>query len=156
MRLPDVTTISPFVTLVLAATTSFGQPPPPDLAALVTRDGSGGRVMAWCRGEFRPDRPGAYAVAIANAHGSQYVVLDAHGTSTVLGAFSGGADLACYSPAAAAALSVSIRRSTTIQGRIAPRWKTSVVCGFIDNTTARCWQFSPSARAFVRVGGWVT
>ena len=56
MRLSDATTISPLVTLVFAATTSFGQPPPPDLAALITRDGSGGRVMAWCRGEFRPGR----------------------------------------------------------------------------------------------------
>ncbi len=150
-----MTIIARFVVLVLASTTSFGQPPP-DLASLATRARPAGRVLAWCRGELQPGQPGAYAAAIADADGSHYIVLAADGTSTTLGAFSGGADLACYSPAEAAALSVSIRRSTTLQGRIAPRWKTRVVCGFIDDTSARCWQYSPARRAFVRVGGWVT
>ena len=112
--------------------------------------------MAWCRGEFRRGRPGAYAAALANAQGRQYVVLDGQGSAPSLGVFTGDADLACYTAAEAAALSVSIRRSATIHGRVAPRWKTTVVCGFIDSTTATCWQYSPASRAFVRIGKWVT
>lgn len=153
---------SPVLMMVLCAMVPLAparpsrQPPPPDLAALLTRAGADGQVMAWCQGEFRRGRPGGYAVALANPHGRQFVVVDAQGTVMALAAFTGDADLACYTPAAAAALSVTIRRSTTIEGRVAPRWKTTVVCGFIENTTAKCWQYSPASRAFVRIGGWVT
>lgn len=145
-----------FAAVILAPTIAFGQPPPPDLAALLTRAGADGQVMASCRGEFRRGRPGAYAVAIAHAQGRQYVALDGEGSATSLGAFTGDADLACYTAAEATALSASIRQSTTLHGRVAPRWKTSVVCGFLDNTTATCWQYSPASRAFVRIGGWTT
>ena len=31
-----------------------------------------------------------------------------------------------------------------------------LMCGFIDDTTAQCWQYSPADRSFVRVGQWIT
>ncbi len=71
-------------------------------------------------------------------------------------AFTGGADLACYSPAKAKDLDRSIRSNGTMHGGISPQWSTTVVCGFVDNTNAVCWQYSPAARAFVKVGEWIT
>jgi hypothetical protein len=37
-----------------------------------------------------------------------------------------------------------------------PRFNTTVVCGFLEDTVAECWQYSPDDRAFVKVGGWTT
>ena len=73
-----------------------------------------------------------------------------------LGGFKGGAELSCYSPAEARKVNVTIRRSETIQGSITPEYPTTVACGFVEDTTAVCWQYSPLKRAFVKVGGWVT
>ena len=72
------------------------------------------------------------------------------------GSFSGGADLSCYTRAEALRLDRTIRQSETIHGRVVPRWNTAVACGFVENTTAVCWQFDPTQRAFVSVGGWTT
>jgi hypothetical protein len=49
-----------------------------------------------------------------------------------------------------------MRRSDTIHGHLAPRWNTTIVCGFVDDTNAVCWQYSPADRALVKIGEWVT
>jgi hypothetical protein len=133
-----------------------GQPPPSDLAALAARAHVERSIVAWCRGEFRPGGPGGFAAAIASESGSKYVVLEADGIIEQLGAFAGTADLSCYTRSAARQLDGAIRRSDTIHGHVAPRWNTTVVCGFTDDTTAVCWQYSPADRRFVTIGGWVT
>jgi hypothetical protein len=133
------------------------QPPPSDLAALVARARVEGSIAAWCRGKFRPDRPRAFAAALASrAGGGKYVILEADGTLEDLGTFARAADVSCYTRGEATKLGATIRHSETIHGRVAPRWNTTVVCGFTDETTAACWQYSPVDRAFVKVGEWVT
>lgn len=133
------------------------QPAPPELSALAAKARLGGPVAAWCRGEFRPKRPRAFAVAIASAAGGgRYAVLEPDATVTPLGSFTSGADLKCYTRAEARKLSIAIRSSETIHGHITPRWSTTVVCAFEDDVTSVCWQYSPTDRAFVEVGGWVT
>ena len=130
---------------------------PSELAALAAKAGLDGSVAAWCRAEFRSGHPGAFAVALTPATGGgRYVVLDSDGRMTELGSFKRRADLTCYSRAEAEKLDVSIRQSDTIHGRITPRWETTVVCGFLDDTSARCWQYSPAERTFVKVGEWIT
>jgi hypothetical protein len=131
---------------------------PPGLTELAARAGlGGGRVAAWCRAEFRSGQPGAFALAVASAAGGgRYVALDANGAVTDLGPFEGMPDLSCYTRAQALALDVLIGRSKTIEGRVAPRWDATVVCGFTDDTSAMCWQYSPDERAFVVVGRWTT
>ncbi|NOT25160.1 MAG: hypothetical protein HOP16_03560 [Acidobacteria bacterium] len=84
------------------------------------------------------------------------MALDADGRVTALGSFTLVADLSCYSRAEAEKLGASIRQSDTIQGQITPRWATTVVCGFLDDTAAACWQYSPADGTFVKVGQWVT
>jgi hypothetical protein len=145
------------VSLVFAAASLAGQPVPPELSALSAKARLDGPVAAWCRGEFRPKHPRAFAVAIASAAGGgRYAVLEPDATVTQLGSFTGGADLKCYTRAEARKLNIAIRSSETIHGHITPRWNTAVVCAFVDDTTSACWQYSPTDRAFVEVGGWTT
>jgi hypothetical protein len=142
---------------VAAASIAWAQSPPDELLVLTGRAGLDRPVAAWCRGEFQPGRAAAFAVAItASTGGGRYLVLDQDRTVVDLAPFSGGPDLACYSRAEADRLNATIGRSLTIHGEIAPRWNTTVVCGFVDNTTATCWQRSPTNGVFVRIGGWVT
>lgn len=142
--------------LEIAASIAAAQEMPPELALLTARARLG-PVTSWCRAEFRSGHPGAFAVGLTSAGGGgRYVALDADDSVTELGTFKRSADLSCYSHAQAEKLAVTIRQSDIIQGHIAPRWNTTVVCGFIDDTTAVCWQYSPVDRAFVEVGGWVT
>jgi hypothetical protein len=49
-----------------------------------------------------------------------------------------------------------VSQSSTILGQIVKRFDTTVVCGFLEDTVAECWQYSPDDRAFVEVGGWTT
>jgi hypothetical protein len=133
------------------------QPAPADLAALVAKAHTAGTVAAWCRGEFRPGRSAGFAAAIASATGGgRYTIFDADGTVDDLASFGSAADLSCYTRAEADTLDETIRSSDTIHGHVAPRWNTTVVCGFIDDTNAVCWQYSPADRAFVKIGEWVT
>jgi hypothetical protein len=130
---------------------------PSELAALVAKARLNGRVTAWCRAEFLSAQTGAFAVAITSAAGSgRYVALDSDGRMTELASFDRVADLSCYTRGQAEALDFSIRESSIIHGHITPLWNTTVVCGFTDDTTAACWQYSPVDRAFVRVGHWIT
>jgi hypothetical protein len=136
---------------------AVAQPVPPELSALAAQARLDGPVAAWCRGEFRPKHPRAFALAVTSATGGgRYAVLESDATVTQLGSFTGGADLNCYSRAAARKLNDTIASSETIHGRVTPRWNTTVVCAFVDDVTSACWQYSPTDRAFVRVGGWVT
>ncbi len=138
------------------ASVALAQPPPAELSALAARAGLDRPVTAWWRGEFQSGRPGAFAVAVtAAAGGGRYLVLETDATVVELAPFTQGADLSCYSRAEAEQLSVTTGRSPTIHGQIAPRWNTAVVCGFVDNTTAVCWQHSRVDGAFVTVGGWI-
>jgi hypothetical protein len=145
-----------FVFGFAVAAIAGAQEVPPDLTALAGRARLNGPVAAWCRAEFRSGKSGAFAVAVKGAAGGRYIALDADGQVTELGSFKRSADLSCYSRAQAETLAVTMKQSDTIQGHITPRWTTTVVCGFIEDTAAECWQYSPVDRAFVRVGQWVT
>lgn len=143
--------------LLCGAAPAAPAPPPAELVRLLARARLDGPVSAWCAGVFEPGRPRAYAIAVpSSTGGGQYLVLGMGESPVVLATFTGGADLACYSPARAKGLDRSIRASATVHGRIAPKWNTTVVCGFVENTSAVCWQHSPAARAFVKVGEWIT
>ena len=143
--------------LAFAVAMIFPQTMPPDLAALARKARLASPVVAWCAGEFREGRPGAYAVAVTSAaRGGRDLVLESDATVTTLAAFTGPPGLACYTPEEARKLDVTIKESETIEGGIAPRWSTTVVCGFLDDTSAACWQYAPDDRAFARVGAWVT
>ena len=133
------------------------QPIPPEVSALAAKAGLDAPVSAWCRVLFQAGRPRAYAVAITSAdRGGRYLVVESNAAAVELAPFRETPDLACYTPAQAKALNRTIEVSETIQGRVTPRWSTTVVCGFVDETTSVCWQYSPPDRAFVKVGGWST
>ena len=150
-------TVTLLVGTFAAGSIALAQPVPARLAALAAKAQLGGPVAAWCSGQFRPKRPRAFAVAVnSSVLGRRYLVLDADGTSTLLAPFDRRPDLSCYSPAHARRLDLIIKRSKTLHGRITPRWRTTVVCAFVDETTAVCWQYSPKERRFVQVGEWVT
>jgi len=129
---------------------------PAELSELTTRARLSSPVASWCRGEFRSGNSGSYAVAVSSAGGGRYVVVEADATVIELGSYTDSADLSCYTPAEARKLHRAIEQSDTIHGEIVPQWGTTVVCAFVDATTSVCWQFSPTDRGFVRVGGWVT
>ena len=130
---------------------------PSELSTLAATARLGGPVVGWCKGNFESGHPDGYAVAVASHEGGgRYLVLRSDAPVADLAAFTGGPDLSCYTLAEALKLDVTIRGSRTIHGQIAPTWSTTVVCGFVENTRAVCWQYSPADRRFVEVGGWVT
>ena len=141
---------------LVAASIAAAQDMPSELAAL-TAKARLSQPVAWCRAEFRSGHAGAFAVAVTSADGGgRYVALDSDGKVWALGSFKRNADLSCYSRAQAEKLDASIKQSKTIHGYIAPRSNSTVVCGFIDDTDATCWQYSPADRTFVKVGQWIT
>ena len=145
------------VWFLLSVVVAVAQPAPSELSALVAKARLDRPVAAWCRGEFRLGHPGAFAVAVASAAGGgRYLVLEADGTVVELASFTRSADLSCYGRAEAENLNVTLGRSRTIHGQVTPRWDTAVVCTFVDDTTAVCWQYSPDDGVFVKIGGWVT
>jgi hypothetical protein len=141
--------------LVLAVALQPALKPPQELAALAAKAALA-PIVTFCRAEFQSGQRGSFAVAVGADGDGRYLALDADGRVTRLSAFKGGADLSCYTRPEAARLDRSIRQSETIHGQVTPRWNTTVVCGFIDDTTAQCWQYSPVDRTFVTVGGWTT
>jgi hypothetical protein len=143
------------IVLSLALVLQAAPKPPQELAALAAKAKLAPIVM-WCPAEFQSGQQGSFAVAVGDHGAGRYLALDADGRATALSEFTGRSDLSCYTKAEAEKLERSIRQSETIHGQIAPRWNTTVVCGFIDDTTAHCWQYSPVDRAFVTVGGWTT
>jgi len=143
--------------LALAAgSIGAAQPVPAALSRLAARARLESPVVDWCSGEFRAGHPGGYAVALSASTGGRYAVLESDATVVELASFARTPDLACYTPAQARKLHDDIRRSETIHGQIRPRWRTTVVCAFVDEVTSRCWQYSPADHVFVEIGGWVT
>ena len=143
-------TIFTFVTLTLTGAVAGAQVPPA-ARQFAAAAGITAPVLAACQGQFRPGQRG-WAVA---ANG-RYAVIDGLGATVELAAFAGTPELSCYSRADALALDRSLQRSDTVSGHIAPPFATAVVCGFVDTTTAKCWQYSPDRRTYVEVGGWTT
>ena len=143
------------IVLALAMALQATPKPPQELAALAAK-AKVAAIVTWCPAEFQSGQQGSFAVAVGDHGAGRYLVLDADGRVTALSEFTGRADLSCYTRVDAEKLERSIRQSETIRGQIAPRWNTTVVCGFTDNTTAHCWQYSPVDRTFVTVGGWTT
>jgi hypothetical protein len=143
------------IVLALAMTLQATLKPPQELAALAAK-AKVAPIVTWCPADFQSGQQGSFAVAVGDHGAGRYLVLDADGRVTALSEFTGRADLSCYTRVDAEKLERSIRQSETIRGQIAPRWNTTVVCGFTDNTTAHCWQYSPVDRTFVTVGGWTT
>ena len=131
--------------------------PPADLASRLDKARVEGTLVTWCQGQFQPGRQRAYALAVTAASGGgRYLVVDDNGMVAELARFKGTPELACYTPAEARKLNEAIRSSETISGRIAPLFSTTIVCAFVENTEAMCWQYSPKSRAFVTVGQWQT
>jgi hypothetical protein len=137
--------------LLVVATAGLHAQAPPEVRQWATAAGVAAPVVAWCQGQLRPGQRG-YAVAA----GGRYLIIDGGGTAVALSAFKGKPDLSCYSRAEALGLHRDIQRSETLSGAIAPRFATAVICGFVEATTATCWQYSPSDRVYVEVGGWTT
>src|SRR5712692_10042505 len=117
-------TVTSFVVMVMAAAVLAGdiarlrpQQAPAELTALAAKARLERPVSAWCRGEFRSGRPGAFAASLTlAAGGGRYVVLEPDAPMVELASFTGRADLSCYSRAEANQLNVTIGRSATIHG----------------------------------------
>jgi hypothetical protein len=119
--------------------------------------GFGPAVADWCRADLSSGSGAAYAIAVPSAvSGGRYLVVREDAAAIELARFTGGADLSCYTPGGARNLNRTIERSETIQGRVSPRWTTTVICGFVEDTKAVCWQYAPNQRRFIEVGSWVT
>lgn len=142
--------------LALAGAVAAEAPQPADLSGMLARAGIAAAPTASCRGEFRVGHPVEYAVALPEAEGGQYVLVQDDGRTQALGAFTGKPDLACYSLREADRLNDTIAKSQTMNGRVVAEWDGTVVCGFIESTIALCWQYAPEERKFVRIGGWTT
>lgn len=129
----------------------------PEMRALADKAGIGPAVVRWCPVDPAAGLPRAYAVAVkAPEGGGRYLVLAPDGSVTALLPYGGDVDLSCYPRERADELSAAIKGSGTIEGQLTPRWDGSVVCAFVENTQAVCWQFDPAARRFVEVGRWRT
>ncbi|HEV8393421.1 MAG TPA: hypothetical protein VGQ37_04070 [Vicinamibacterales bacterium] len=139
------------VFLLLALTAHAEAQVPSSVRRMVAAAGVTAPVVAWCQGRFRPGQRG-----FAIAAGGHYLVVDGSGMAVELAPFDDKPDLSCYSRAQARDLHRDIQRSETLSGRLAPRFDTTTICGFVDATTATCWQYSPVERMYVEVGGWTT
>ena len=130
---------------------------PAELAALAHAARIDPAIAHWCPVNLGRERPPAYAVAVASpSGGGRYLVLGGGGPAIELGHFAGAAELSCNTPAEARQLDAAIRASETLQGRIEPVGQSTVVCGFVKQTSALCWQYAPDVRRFVKVGDWMT
>jgi hypothetical protein len=138
------------------ASVSNAADPPSELTALLAKARVSGAVASWCRVEVRSNGPSWFAIAVVGSAGGRYVAVHPDARTTDLASFTGEPDLACYTPADARRLDRTLRQSATIEGRVLPRWNTTVICAFVEETTASCWQHSPQDRAFVKIGGWTT
>lgn len=144
-------------TVLVSTALAAGGPVPGALSAAAAKAKLSGDLLAWCAGAFRPGRAGAFAVAARTERGeAHYLVVERDGSSFELAPFKGRADLSCYTPAEARRLSASIAISETIKGKVNPRWPLTVICGFVEDTNAVCWQYSSAQKRFVKVGEWVT
>ncbi len=153
-RLTRVLTV--FCVALAAGAFASAQSVPEELSRLAAKARLSEPVMDWCRGDLEPAGSAPFAVAVGSRRGGRYLVLQRDGTAVDLAAYRDAPSLACYTPAEARKLDSTISRSETIAGKITPSGNTAIVCGFVDDTTAVCWQYSPVDRKFVKVGGWTT
>ena len=145
-----------FMQGLVAALIAGARDMPSELAAL-TAKARLSRPVAWCRAEFRSGHAGAFAVAVASADGGgRYAAVDSDGSADGIGCLQTQRRSLCYSRAQAEKLDARIKTIRHHPWYIRPRWNTTVVCGFIDDTAATCWQDSPADRAFVKIGQWIT
>lgn len=127
------------------------------LVNLLMKIGLRDKAGAWCGGELQPGRTDVYAIDVHEEHGEGKYLVVADGMQPVLlAAFSGQAALGCLSPTQAREQDEVVRNTEGIGGSLTPIGNTTVVCGFVDESSVRCWQFSPDTHTFVEVGGWVT
>jgi hypothetical protein len=96
------------------------------------------------------------AAGRAMAEAGRYKVVGDGGVSFDLAGYAGRPELSCYTPQAARKLNSTIAVSETVRGSVKPRWRTTVVCGFVEETRAVCWQYSPKDKRFIQVGSWIT
>ncbi len=130
---------------------------PPDLAALAGAARITASISRWCPVRAGVERAGVYAVAVPlPSGGGRFLVLGWHDQAIELARFVGPADLSCYTPAEARQLDGGLRETQTVLGGIKPEGSSSVICGFVEPTSAVCWQYSATVRAFVTVGRWTT
>ena len=137
----------------VAVLVALAQPvalPPSPVRQAVEAAGITAAIAAGCEGEFRAGQRGC-----AVAADGRYLVIDGR-AAVELGRFSGKPDLSCYTRAQADGLNRDLQRSDTVNGQIAPRFGTTVICAFVEATAAKCWQYSPDRRIYVEVGGWTT
>lgn len=120
--------IAGFIALIVAGLAGAEPTPAPaNLVALAAKAKIVMPLAAWCRGTLGAGTSVAYAVAIGSpTGGGKYLVLLTNGDVVELAPFTGGADLACYTPSEARTLSTSIERSATIHGAITPVWASAV------------------------------
>ena len=133
-------------------------PIPPELAALEAKAKLQDPIVSWCKGAFVPGKPSGFAVAVSrNKTEGRYLIIDSLGQVSEIAAFTGGADLNCYTAAEAKDLAKTIAENETTHGGIVPRYKSAVICVAQDRSpTTLCWQYSPKAKAFVKIGSWTT
>lgn len=136
---------------------AVAHPAPADLSDLALSARLDLPVAGWCRGELQAGHPRAYAIAVtAPSGGGRYLILGSDRTVSELAPFAGRPEITCYTPAAAGALNLEIAESSTVDGQVTVPRTTSIVCAFVENTRATCWQYSPVASEFVKVGEWTT
>jgi hypothetical protein len=150
----------PLLMLLLSGTVLANdvKPAPPELLALVVKAKLRDPIISWCKGAFVPGKPAGYAIAVSsNKAGGRYLTVDSHGEVTELATFTDLADLQCLTATEARELAKTIAENETTHGGITPRYKSAVVCASLDRSpTTFCWQYSPKAKAFVKIGNWTT
>lgn len=142
--------------VAIAALTQAMTVLPRELSTLLTRTAYEGRIESWCRVTIDKEKPAGFAVALVTAKGSQYAVVQSDARIVALADYTGRPDLTCSTRSEAQKLNATIVASATIQGSVIPKWDSTVICGFVRDTEAVCWQYSPPEKKFVRVGGWIT
>lgn len=130
---------------------------PPEMLELVAKAGFEGTVVRWCPAEIETGRARVFVVAVNPSQGERrYVVLDPDGSVTPLAPYAGTADVSCYPRERADEVGAAMKASDTVTGQLAPRWNSTVICAFVQETEAACWQFDPGGKRFVEVGRWRT
>ena len=128
---------------------------PPELATLAAKSKLQGSLSQWCSVTVAR-RDSAYAIALTEDSAGRYMIVRRGAEPVELATFADTPDLSCYTPAEARALDRTLEDSETIEGHISPRSEGTVICGFIEPVRARCWQYSPAKRNFVKIGEWIT
>ena len=133
-----------------ASPSGRGGPVPSDLSEQFEKAAVQGSVHSWCAADD------GFAVATEKSREPAYYILTRGGRVETLARYKGRPDLTCYTRREAERLNAAIQSSETIEGTLTPQWDSTVVCGFVDDTGAVCWQYSPKDKRFVPVGGWIT